>query len=144
MTNARGHAGQACRNVVRRDPTAQRPIDGGLPDHSGHPAFIVLVVPLSWPVFFVLVIGWFGALFTGRLPEFAHTFLSGLIRWEIRVNVYMFLLTDQYPPFSLEDVEYPVRTFLPGRGPLNRSPSSSASFSAIPASVFSQIVIKTG
>ena len=46
----------------------------------------------------------------GELPEFAHTFLGGVIRWEIRVNAYMFLLTDAYPPFSLEDVDYPVRT----------------------------------
>ena len=27
----------------------------------------------------------------------------------------MFLLTDDYPPFTLEDVEYPVRTILPAR-----------------------------
>ncbi len=104
------------------------------------PQFIVLWF-LFIAGFFVLVIGWFGALFTGRLPEFARTYLGGVIRWEIRVNAYMFLLTDSYPPFSLEDVDYPVRTILPGGGPLNRVSVFFRIILAIPASVFSQIVL---
>ncbi len=104
------------------------------------PQFIVLLF-LFIAGFFVLVIGWFAALFTGRLPEWAHSYLGGVIRWEIRVNAYMFLLTDHYPPFSLEDVEYPVRTILPGRGPLNRVSVLFRIFLSIPASVFSQIVL---
>jgi hypothetical protein len=104
------------------------------------PQFIVLWF-LFIAGFFVLVIGWFGALFTGRLPEFASTFLGGVIRWEIRVNAYMFLLTDQYPPFTLEDVDYPVRTILPERTELNRVSVFFRIILAIPASVFSQIVI---
>ena len=80
------------------------------------PQFIVLFF-FGIAAFVVAVIGWFAALVTGELPEFAHTFLGGVIRWEIRVSAYMFLLTDAYPPFSLEDVDYPVRTILPGRGP---------------------------
>ena len=57
----------------------------------------------------MLVIGWFAALFTGRLPQWAHTFLGGVVRWYTRSGAYMFLLTDRYPPFSFDDVEYPVR-----------------------------------
>jgi hypothetical protein len=104
------------------------------------PQFVVLFF-LGIAGFFVAVIGWFAALFTGRLPEFAHSYLSGLVRWEIRVNAYLFLLTDQYPPFSLDDVEYPVRPILPGRGPLNRVSVFFRIILAIPAAVFSQIVI---
>ncbi len=104
------------------------------------PQFIVLFF-LGIAVFFVLIIGWFGALFTGRLPEFAHSFLSGVIRWEIRVNAYLFLLTDIYPPFSLEDVEYPVRPILPSGGELNRVSVFFRIILAIPASVFAQIVV---
>ena len=103
------------------------------------PQFIVLFF-LGIAAFVVTVIGWFAALVTGELPEFAHTFLSGVIRWEIRVNAYMFLLTDAYPPFSLEDVEYPVRTILPARGPLNRVSVFFRIILAIPAFVFAQIV----
>jgi hypothetical protein len=103
------------------------------------PQFIVLFF-LGIAAFVVAVIGWFAALVTGQLPEFAHTFLGGVIRWEIRVSAYMFLLTDAYPPFSLEDVEYPVRTILPGRGPLNRVSVFFRIILAIPAFVFAQIV----
>ena len=56
----------------------------------------------------------------------------------------MFLLTDRYPPFSLDDVEYPVRPILPGRGPLNRVSVLFRIILAIPAVVFSQIVVRTG
>ena len=104
------------------------------------PQFIVLYI-LVIAAFFVLVIGWFAALFTGRLPEWAHTFLSGVIRWYTRVGAYMFLLTDRYPPFSLDDVEYPVRPILPGRGPLNRVSVFFRIILAIPAAVFYEIVL---
>ena len=103
------------------------------------PQLIVLFF-LEIASFFVLVIGWFAALFTGQLPEFAHDFLGGVIRWEIRVDAYLFLLTDTYPPFALEDVEYPVRPILPERGSLNRVSVLFRIILAIPASVFAQIV----
>ncbi len=86
------------------------------------------------------VIGWFAALFMGRLPEWAHTFLCGVARWYTRVGAYMFLLTDRYPPFSLDDVEYPARPILPERGPLNRVSVFFRIILAVPASVFYQIV----
>lgn len=58
----------------------------------------------------VVFLGWWGALFMGRLPEFAASYLTGYIRWVARVEAYMVLLTDSYPPFSLDDVPgYPVR-----------------------------------
>src|SRR6516165_4594538 len=67
----------------------------------------------------VVIIGWFGALFTGRLPGFAADYLTGFVRWQTRVFGYAILLTDVYPPFSLEDVDYPIRVAVrPGR--LNR------------------------
>ncbi len=104
------------------------------------PQFIILTI-LFIAFFFVMVIGWFAALFTGRLPEWAHTFLGGVIRWYTRVTAYVFLLTDRYPPFSLDDVEYPVRPFLPGRGPLNRVSVFFRIILAIPAAVFYEIVL---
>ena len=104
------------------------------------PQFIVLYV-LFIVFLFVMVIGWFAALFTGRLPEWAHTFLGGVIRWYTRVSAYVFLLTDSYPPFSLADVEYPVRPVLPARGPLNRVSVFFRIILVIPAAVFYEIVL---
>jgi hypothetical protein len=67
----------------------------------------------------IAVLGWFAALFTGRLPDFAAGYLCGLLRWQGRVLGYQSLLTSQYPPFSSEDEDYPVRVAMrPGR--LNR------------------------
>jgi Domain of unknown function (DUF4389) len=103
------------------------------------PQFIVLYILFIGAVV-VAVIGWFAALFMGRLPEWAHNFLGGVIRWYIRVTAYMLLLTDQYPPFSLDDVEYPMRPILPPRGPLNRVSVFFRIILAIPAAVFFQIV----
>src|SRR5271166_4698871 len=66
------------------------------------PQIFVLYI-LGIAAFVVVVIGWFAALFTGQLPSWAHTFLSGFIRWWTRVSAYLFLLTDAYPPFSFDD-----------------------------------------
>jgi hypothetical protein len=101
---------------------------------------IIVLYFLFIAAFFVVIIGWFGALFTGRLPEWVHTFLGGVIRWSTRVGAYLFLLTDAYPPFSFEDVDYPVRPVLPDRGPLNRVTVLFRIIVAIPALVFYQIV----
>ena len=57
------------------------------------------------------------------------------------MGAYLFLLTDRYPPFSFDDVEYPVRPILPDRGPLNRVSVFFRIILAIPAVVFSQIVL---
>ena len=104
------------------------------------PQFIVLWF-IGIAALVVAVIGWFAALFMGRLPEWAHTFLCGVARWYTRVGAYLFLLTDRYPPFSLDDVDYPARPILPERGPLNRVSVFFRIILAIPASVFYEIVL---
>jgi uncharacterized protein DUF4389 len=73
------------------------------------PHFIVLFF-LEIGALVVAFLGWWGALFMGQLPDFATSYLTGIIRWMARVYAYMFLLTDVYPPFTLDDVpDYPVR-----------------------------------
>lgn len=87
----------------------------------------------------VAVIGWFGALFTGRLPQFAADFLTGYLRWLTRYYAYYLLLTDHYPPFSLEDVSYPVRLAArPGR--LNRLAVLFRFILGIPALIVTSLV----
>ena len=87
---------------------------------------LLLAIPHFIVLYFVFIavavvafIGWWGALFTGRLPQFAADFLTGALRWQTRVQGYAYLLTDQYPPFGFGDTDYPVRVATrPGR--LNR------------------------
>jgi hypothetical protein len=53
--------------------------------------------------FAVVIAAWFAILFTGRYPQGLYRFVEGVIRWQNRVAAYAFLLvTDRYPPFSLE------------------------------------------
>lgn len=58
----------------------------------------------------VLIIAWFALLILGRYPEWAYNFISGVVRFTIRLNAWVALQTDQFPPFGLgPDPTYPVR-----------------------------------
>ncbi|HTA10924.1 MAG TPA: DUF4389 domain-containing protein [Streptosporangiaceae bacterium] len=70
---------------------------------------LVLLYALVFALEVVALIGWFVALFTGRLPAWAHAFSTGVLRWQTRVYAYLLMVTDVYPPFSLDDDAYPVR-----------------------------------
>ena len=88
---------------------------------------LIMVIPQVVVLFFVgiaalviLVIGWFSALVTGELPDFAEEFLSGYLRWSVRVNSYLYFLTDDYPPFSLQaEEQYPIILQVPPPERLN-------------------------
>jgi len=65
------------------------------------PHFIVLAV-LIVVVIVVLFIAAIAVLFTGSWPEGMRKFVVGVMRWGTRVGAYFGLLTDEYPPFSLD------------------------------------------
>ncbi|HEY5184683.1 MAG TPA: DUF4389 domain-containing protein [Actinomycetes bacterium] len=86
-------------------PDAEADLSRGLPLVKWFlaiPHFIVLFA-LTIAAFFVVVIAWFSILFTGRYPRALFDFVVGVGRWWLRVDAYAFLLvTDRYPPFSLD------------------------------------------
>ena len=69
----------------------------------------LLVIPHLFVLFalglvamIMVVIAWFAILFTGRYPRGLFDYVVGVFRWGLRVEAYALLLvTDQYPPFSL-------------------------------------------
>jgi roadblock/LC7 domain-containing protein len=65
------------------------------------PHFIVLSL-LSIAAFFVAIVAFFAVLFTGKWPEGMRDFVVGFQRWVTRVTAYVYFLTDEYPPFSLQ------------------------------------------
>ena len=88
----------------------------------------------------VVIICWFAALFLGRLPQGLAGFLTGYLNWLIRVQAYLFLLTDRYPPFELGQADYPVQLQLQP-GPLNRLAVFFRLILAIPAHIVTMLVI---
>ena len=64
---------------------------------------IVVLAFLYVAVAFVVFIGWFGILFTGHFPRGLHLFVVGVLRWSARVTAYVESLTDEFPPFSLDE-----------------------------------------
>jgi len=59
---------------------------------------------------FAIIASWFAVLITGKYPQGIHRFVTGAYRWGTRASAYALLMTDRYPPFSLDpDDEYPAR-----------------------------------
>lgn len=65
------------------------------------PQFIVLMI-LGIVMYVVLIIGFFSVLILGRWPSGVRNFALGYLRWGARVGAYYFLITDKYPPFSMD------------------------------------------
>jgi len=64
------------------------------------PHFIVLpFLLLAWLI--TTVIAWFAILMTGRYPPSLFTFGVGVMTWSLRVEAYLLLMVDVYPPFEL-------------------------------------------
>jgi hypothetical protein len=69
-----------------------------------------LAIPHWFILFFLhigacvaVIIAWFAILFTGTYPRSLFDYVVGVNRWTLRVYAYaLLLITDQYPPFSLD------------------------------------------
>jgi len=85
-------------------PDAEVDLDRGMPLVKwllAIPHYIVLFF-LDIGLFFALIFAWFAILFTGRYPRPVFDFAEGLLRWDVRVTGYAYILvTDKYPPFRL-------------------------------------------
>ena len=102
------------------------------------PHLVVLYV-LGIAAEVVALICWFAALFTGRLPAGLADFQVGYLRWLTRFSAYLFLLTDEYPPFEFAETGYPVR-LQAAPGPLNRLAVLFRIILVIPALIVSMIL----
>jgi Domain of unknown function (DUF4389) len=86
-------------------PDAKNDLSRGLPLIKW-----LLAIPHYVALFFLTIaallaaiFAWFAILVTGHYPRSIFDFIEGVLRWHNRVAAYAFLLiTDRYPPFSLQ------------------------------------------
>jgi hypothetical protein len=69
-------------------------------------AIVLYVVGIVAGLFTFLA--WFAILFTGRYPRGMFNFVVGYYRWSFNLTAYLYLMRDEYPPFSLESGRYPL------------------------------------
>ena len=69
--------------------------------------WLYVLIPHGFCLFFyqiavgiVLFISFWAILFTGKFPRGMFDFVIGALRWQARVIAYMYMMTDEYPPFS--------------------------------------------
>ena len=104
---------------------------------------LILVIPLLVVTVVVgiamvvcAVIGWFAALIMGRAPEFLRTIVTVFVRLDLRLHAYGLLLTDRFPPFSLDErPDYRVALLVPPATRLNRAAVLFRFILAIPANI---------
>lgn len=95
------------------------------------------------PVIFIaavlILINYLTVLIAGRAAFVG--FLSGTLRYLMRLTAYSYFLTDKYPPFSLsDDPEYPVRVIVQPPGHIHRWRFFS-SFLALPHIVILYVLL---
>jgi hypothetical protein len=86
-------------------------------------AFFRYIVAIPWLIVAALYgfaasiaifIAWFALVFTARFPEGLYNFVAGYVRFNTRVNAFIYLATDEWPPFNGDTNEsYPVRVGIP-------------------------------
>ncbi|MGP0032785.1 MAG: DUF4389 domain-containing protein [Acidimicrobiales bacterium] len=64
------------------------------------PHYIVLFF-LFIAAYIAIIIAFFAVIITGTWPAGMRDFVVGVMRWAARVNMYILLMTDRYPPFTL-------------------------------------------
>lgn len=104
------------------------------------PHFIVLFF-LHIAAVVTVIVGWFAALFLGRLPGPVFRFLAGYLGYQVRVGASSMLLVDRYPPFALDPPpDYPVRIEVRPTG-LNRLAVFFRVILMIPAAVVQSLAL---
>jgi Domain of unknown function (DUF4389) len=100
---------------------------------------LLLAVPhviavLLWGIVAELgvLVAWFAALVTGRVPDGLHNFVADWLRYSTRVTAYVFLLADPFPPFG-SGGSYPIDARIDPSRPQSRLTVFFRLLLAIPA-----------
>lgn len=101
---------------------------------------LLLAIPqLIWIALWAIVayiavlVAWFAALVTGRVPDGLHGFIARYLRALTHVSSYLFLLADPWPPFGGVEGSYPVDVRVAPAAPQSRLTVFFRLILAIPA-----------
>ena len=62
---------------------------------------VIVVGILGIVALLAYIVGFFAVLITGAWPEGLRKFVVGVFAWVVRLQGYMLLITDEYPPFQM-------------------------------------------
>jgi hypothetical protein len=89
------------------------------PEQNRATTFFRIILAIPWIIvayvyeiaaFFTTVVAWFALIITGRYPEGLYKLNAGFVRFRIRTLAWIYLQTDEWPPFSIgDDPAYPIR-----------------------------------
>jgi len=71
-----------------------------------------LIVGAFWGILFIFThfFAWIAIIVLGRYPIWLFEFNSGVVRFGVRTSAWIYLQTDEWPPFGLaDDPSYPIR-----------------------------------
>src|SRR6476620_10477718 len=89
-----------------------------------------IIVAVFWGVLFIFthLFPWVAIIVLGRYPEWLYEFNSGVVRFGVRFGAWLYLQTDEWPPFGLaDDPSYPIRVGIPP-APMERQSRLKALF----------------
>ena len=102
---------------------------------------LIFVALWSIVAYLAVIVAWFAALFTTRVPGGLHNFIAAFVRYSTQVTAYIFLLADPWPPFG--GGAYPIDVRIDPPQPQSRLTVAFRLILAIPAfilaSVFRQV-----
>ena len=90
-------------------------------------------------VWLVVIISWFAALFTKRVPDGLHGFLARYVRYQVHVYGYMTLAANPYPGFD-GGAGYPIDVRIAPPAEQGRLGVFFRTILAIPALVISSVM----
>lgn len=70
------------------------------------------IVAIFWGILFYVtqILAWLLVTILGRYPEWLYNFNAGVVRFTVRFSGWLYLQTDEWPPFGLsDDPSYPIR-----------------------------------
>jgi hypothetical protein len=124
-------------------------LEGSRPQRRLTVAFrVILAIPhwiftavLSVVAFVVIFFAWFAVLVTARMPRGMGELLARILQYQARVYAYgQYLLTDRYPSFVIDPVDYPVMLELDEPPRFNRAAVLFRFFLQLPALLLTQLI----